>query len=104
MENSANGSFKAGGPTLTFSVDSEVREREENGWEYSAYTVVTSYQGQLFSINRRYKEFVTLHSQLRAHLPELPSNFHLGGHPFNRFAPEVIEERKVGFQRYLTEV
>ena len=104
MEHSANGSFKAGGPTLTFSVDSEVREREENGWEYSAYTVVTTYQGQLFSINRRYKEFVTLHSQLRAHLPELPGSFHLGGNPFNRFAPEVIEERKVGFQRYLSEV
>jgi len=45
-----------------------------------------------------------LHSQLRAHLPELPRDFPLWGNILNRFAPEVIEERKVGLRRYLMDV
>ena len=88
---------------IQFSVDEEVREREENGWEYSSYTVVTTYQGQPFTVQRRYKEFKMLHNQLRPHAPSLAPNFPLWGNLFNRFAPGVIEERKVGFQKYLTE-
>jgi len=89
---------------ISFSVDEEVREREENGWEYSAYRIVTMYQGQPFAVNRRFKEFKQLHVQLRVHLPTLEANFPLWGNLLNRFAPEVIEGRKVGFQRYLTDV
>ena len=88
----------------TFAVDHETRECEENGWEYSAYRVVTTHHGQPYSASRRYKEFKLLHSQLRAHLPSLPADFPMWGNLLNRFAPEVIEERKVGFQRYLTDV
>ena len=79
---------------IQFSVDEEVREREENGWEYSSYTVVTTYQGQPFTVQRRYKEFKMLHNQLRPHAPSLAPNFPLWGNLFNRFAPGVIEERK----------
>ena len=99
--------FRQGSPSpsgLSFAVDFETREREENGWEYSAYRITTTYQGQPFCANRRYKEFKLLHSQLRAHVPSLPVEFPLGVNVFNRFAPDVIESRKVGFQHYLQDV
>lgn len=87
---------------ITFSVEEEVREREENGWEYSAYRIVTSTQGQSFVAIRRFKAFLGLHTALRVHIPTLPSSFPLWGNILNRFAPEVIEARKLGFQKYLT--
>ena len=52
---------------MSFQVDEEVREREANGWEYSAYRVLTTYQSQCFAATRRFKEFKVLHGQLRAH-------------------------------------
>lgn len=45
-----------------------------------------------------------LHAQLRVHLPELPGEFPMWGNLLNRYSPEVIEGRKVGFQRYLTDL
>ena len=84
-----------GGTSLSFAVDEEVREREDNGWEFSTYRVVTTYQGQPFAVNRRYKEFKQLHAQMRVHAPSLPPDFPLWGNLLNRFAPEVIEERKL---------
>ena len=74
---------------MTFQVDEEVREKEANGWEYSAYRVVTHYQGQPFSATRRYKEFTQLHNLLRVHIPSLPSAFPMWGNLLNRYAPEV---------------
>ena len=90
--------------SITFTVDEEVREHESNGWEYSLYRIVTTYQGQPFAVNRRFKEFKQLHGQLRVHVPSLPREFPLWANMLNRYAPEVIEERKVGFQRYLSKV
>ena len=94
------------GPTafITFEVDEEVREREENGWEYSAYSILSKYQGQTYTAYRRYKEFKQLHSMLLPHAPALPANFPVWPNFLSRFAPEVVEERKVGFQCYLTDV
>ena len=92
-------SFSVG--AIVFTVDEEIREQEEGGWEYSAYRVVTSCQGAQHSATRRYKEFKVLHDQLRAHLPMLPAAFPVHGNLLNRFAPEVIEQRKVGFRTYL---
>eukprot|EP00966_Prymnesium_polylepis_P079947 1852496-Prymnesium_polylepis.1 len=38
-------SFKQGAsPSLSVRVDEERRERAADGWEYSSYTLVTSYQ------------------------------------------------------------
>ena len=85
-------------------VDEERRERSADGWEYSSYCIVTSYQGQSFQAHRRFREFRHLHAQLVVHIPALPHNFPLWGHLLNRYAPEVIEARKLGFQRYLTDV
>lgn len=93
----------ATGALITFAVDEEVREREENGWEYSAYSVVSTYQGQSYTVQRRYKEFKQLHAQLRVHAPTLPANFPIWPNLLNRYAPAVVEERKVGFQRYLAD-
>ena len=85
---------------IVFAIDEEVKEREPNGWEFSAYRVVTTYQGQMYTATRRFKEFKQLHLQLRAHIPSL-GEFPLWGNLLNRFAPDVIEERKVGLRQFL---
>ena len=103
----SNSSFNSGPATssgLSVRVDEERRECSADGWEYSSYVIVTSYQGQTFQAHRRFREFRHLHAQLVVHIPALPHNFPLWGHLLNRYAPEVIEARKLGFQRYLTDV
>ncbi|KAL1510997.1 hypothetical protein AB1Y20_005822 [Prymnesium parvum] len=89
---------------LYVRVEDERRERSSDGWEYSSYTIVTTYQGQSFSVQRRFREFRQLHSQLLPHLPTLSRSFPLWGNILNRYSPEVIEARKAGFARYLTDV
>ena len=89
---------------LSVRVDEEQRERSADGWEYSSYTIVTSYQGQSFASQRRFREFRALHKQLLPHVSSLAANFPLWAHLLNRYAPEVIEMRKVGLARYLTDV
>ena len=90
---------------LKFRIDTESREKSPDGWEYSAYAIVTSYQGQMFTSHRRFRDFRDLHKKLSAaHIPTLPKHFPLWPNIFNRYAPDVIEVRKVGLARYLTDV
>ena len=86
---------------ITFSVEEEVREREENGWEYSAYRIVTSTQGQSFVAIRRFKAFLGLHTALRVHKATLvrqSSVWVLFRNPHKRgsaYANEFLLERRV---------
>ena len=93
-----------GASSLSVRVPDERREKGEDGWEYSVYSVITMYQGQAYTAQRRYREFRQLHSLLRVHLPALPGQFPLWPHVLNRYAPEVIEARKLGFETYLSDV
>lgn len=57
---SVHGGGEGGGgfaSALSITVDSETRAKEENGWEYSLYHIVTTYQGVPFAADRRFKEF-----------------------------------------------
>lgn len=73
---------------------------------YTSYTVVTTYQGQQFESQRRYREFRELHDRRLREAPwcGLPRAFPLWPNPFNRLAPSVVSQRRVALARYLTDV
>ena len=84
----------------------EASEAQEDGWPiaHTVYHVVTSSGGQSFEVQRRFREFVVLHQRLRAYVDGLPTRFPLWGNLLNRFDAGVVEARKVGLARYLTDV
>ena len=90
--------------TLSFTIEHTSLERDARGNVYTAYRVVTLHQGQEWAVSKRFNDFRALHELMKVHLPELPSNFPLWPNVFNRFDPAVIEERKVGLQRYLSDL
>ena len=75
LKPSPNSSVHGGDTAILFAIDEEVKEWEANGWEYSAYRIVTTYQSQMYTATRRFKEFTQLHLQLRAHLPPCRRSF-----------------------------
>ena len=54
-------------------------------------------------MSKRFREFRELHSRLRSQCASLPEQFPLWPNLLNRLAPDVVEARKFGLQRYLTD-
>eukprot|EP00316_Scyphosphaera_apsteinii_P000273 CAMPEP_0119325226 /NCGR_PEP_ID=MMETSP1333-20130426/65276_1 /TAXON_ID=418940 /ORGANISM="Scyphosphaera apsteinii, Strain RCC1455" /LENGTH=1012 /DNA_ID=CAMNT_0007333143 /DNA_START=95 /DNA_END=3133 /DNA_ORIENTATION=- len=90
-------------PAVQFAIDQTSREYDAQSRPYTAYRVVTSYQGQAFHVQRRFREFRALHDQLLPFCLGLPKHFPLWPNVFNRLEPSVIAQRQVSLVRYLTD-
>lgn len=99
----ASGTKGASG-ALQFSIDHANTLFDEAGRPYTSYSIVTTYQGQSYASERRYREFRALHERLRSDVPGLPHHFPVWPNLLNRFAGDVIDERRAALAKYLTDV
>ena len=72
-------------PILQFAIDHSRLVHESQGWPYTSYRLLTTYQGQAFAVERRFREFRELHALLRRSSHSLPEHFPLWGNVLNRF-------------------
>ena len=89
---------------LSFHIERTSTLFDQAGRPYTSYAVLTTYHGQSFVSQRRFREFRELHEHLRAELPRLPYHFPVWPNLLNRFAPEVIAQRREALAQYLADV
>ncbi|CAG9329474.1 unnamed protein product [Blepharisma stoltei] len=83
--------------------------RDEGGKPYTEYVISFSNKAKSWNVSRKYKMFCNLHSSLQQqfphlNLPEFGAVFSQNSSSITSRKPTILEERKKGFQIYLTEL